>query len=82
MFKEITKEIQWGGATLSMKTGKVARQADGAVMVSMGNTVVLCTVVSAKTVKEGISFFPLTVHYREMAFAAGKIPGGYMKSDG
>lgn len=82
MFKEITKEIQWGGATLSMKTGKVARQADGAVMVSMGNTVVLCTVVSAKTVKEGISFFPLTVHYREMAFAAGKIPGGYMKSEG
>lgn len=82
MFNECIKEIQWGGATLSIKTGKVARQADGAVMVSMGNTVVLCTVVSAKAVKEGMTFFPLTVHYREMAFAAGKIPGGYMKSEG
>ncbi len=82
MFNEIVKEIKWGNDTLTIKTGKVARQADGAVVVSMGNTMVLCTAVSAKTVKEGISFFPLTVHYREMAFSAGKIPGGYMKSEG
>lgn len=82
MFKETTKEIEWGNGTLKISTGKVARQSDGAVMVSMGDTVVLCTVVSAKEVKEGIGFFPLTVHYREMAFSAGKIPGGYFKSEG
>jgi polyribonucleotide nucleotidyltransferase len=82
MFNEIVKEINWGGAPLTIKTGKIARQADGAVMVSMGDTVVMCTVVSARQVKEGIGFFPLTVHYREMYSAAGKIPGGYMKSEG
>lgn len=82
MFNEIEKEIKWGDGTLKIQTGKVARQADGAVMVSMGNTMVLCTSVTAKTVKEGISFFPLTIHYREMAFSAGKIPGGYLKSEG
>ncbi|MES2214988.1 MAG: polyribonucleotide nucleotidyltransferase, partial [Pseudomonadota bacterium] len=82
MFKEVIKEINWGGKTLTMKTGKVARQSDGAVMISMGETVVLCTAVSARQVKEGIGFFPLTVHYREMAFAAGKIPGGFFKREG
>ncbi len=82
MFNEIVKEINWGGTNLTIKTGKVARQADGAVMVSMGDTVVMCTVVAAKKVKEGMTFFPLTVHYREMYSAAGKIPGGYMKSEG
>jgi polyribonucleotide nucleotidyltransferase len=82
MFNEVIEEINWGGKTLTMKTGKVARQADGAVMISMGETVVLCTTVSAKQAKEGIGFFPLTVHYREMAFAAGKIPGGFFKREG
>ncbi len=82
MFNEITKTIEWGGKTLELKTGKIARQADGAVMVRMGDSVVLCTAVSAKEPKEDIGFFPLTVHYREMAYAAGKIPGGFFKREG
>jgi polyribonucleotide nucleotidyltransferase len=82
MFKETIKEIKWGAGTLTLKTGKIARQSDGAVIASMGDTVVLCTTVSAKKVKEDATFFPLTVHYREMAFAAGKIPGGFMKREG
>ena len=82
MFNEITKTIEWGGRTLELKTGKIARQADGAVMVRMGDSVVLCTAVSAKEKKEDIGFFPLTVHYREMAYAAGKIPGGFFKREG
>lgn len=82
MFEEITKTIEWGGYNLELSTGKVARQADGAVMVKMGGSVLLCTAVSAKDVKEGIGFFPLTVHYKEMAFAAGKIPGGFFKREG
>jgi len=82
MFNEVTKTIEWGGKTLELKTGKIARQSDGAVMVRMGDSVVLCTAVSAKEAKEGIGFFPLTVHYREMAFAAGKIPGGFFKREG
>ena len=61
-----------------MSLGKIARQADGAVMVSLGETTVLCTVVGAKTPKEGVDFFPLTVNYQEKTFAAGKIPGGFL----
>lgn len=82
MFKEYTKEIDWNGHKLTMKTGKVARQADGAVVVSMGDTSLLCTVVCAKEAKENMDFFPLTVNYREMAYAAGKIPGGFLKREG
>lgn len=82
MFEETTKTIEWGGKTLELKTGKIGRQADGAVMARLGDSVVLCTATSAKEVKEGVNFFPLTVHYREMAFAAGKIPGGFFKREG
>lgn len=82
MFNIISKEIEWAGSKLKIETGKVARQADGAVMVTYGETVVLCTVVSEKKKKEGIDFLPLTVHYREMYFAAGKIPGGFFKREG
>ncbi|MFU7502683.1 MAG: polyribonucleotide nucleotidyltransferase [Candidatus Tisiphia sp.] len=82
MFEEITKTIELGGKLLELTTGKIARQADGAVMVKMGGSVLLCTAVSSKEVKEGIGFFPLTVHYKEMAFAAGKIPGRFFKREG
>ncbi len=82
MFEEITKTIKLGGKTLELTTGKVACQADGAVMIKMGESTLLCTAVSTKEAKEGIGFFPLTVHYREMAFAAGKIPGGFFKREG
>lgn len=82
MFNKVKKEIKWGGSILSIETGKVARQADGAVIATLGDTVVLATAVSQKKPKEGIDFFPLTVHYREMTFAAGKIPGGFFKREG
>ncbi|RYE06576.1 MAG: polyribonucleotide nucleotidyltransferase [Rickettsiaceae bacterium] len=82
MFNEIIKTIEWGGKQLTLTTGKIARQADGAVMVRMGDSIVLCTAVSSKEPKEGVNFFPLTVHYREMASAAGKIPGGFFKREG
>ncbi|WP_341754708.1 polyribonucleotide nucleotidyltransferase [Candidatus Tisiphia endosymbiont of Dioctria rufipes] len=82
MFEEITKTIELGGKLLELTTGKIARQADGTVMVKMGGSVLLCTAVSSKEAKEGIGFFPLTVHYKEMAFAAGKIPGGFFKREG
>ncbi len=82
MFKIISKEIEWAGSKLKLETGKVARQADGAVMVSYGETVILCTVVSEKKTKEGIDFLPLTVHYKEMYAAAGRIPGGFFKREG
>jgi polyribonucleotide nucleotidyltransferase len=75
-------ELDWGGQPLTLETGKVARQADGAVLATLGETVVLATVVSAKTPKTGIDFFPLTVNYQEKYFAAGKIPGGYFKREG
>tara|TARA_B110000503_G_scaffold143153_1_gene242871 strand:- start:626 stop:2896 length:2271 start_codon:yes stop_codon:yes gene_type:complete len=81
MFNEIIKKTEWNGETLELSTGKIARQADGAVMVKMGDSVVLCTAVSAKKAKEGINFFPLTVHYQEKAYAAGKIPGGFFKRE-
>jgi polyribonucleotide nucleotidyltransferase len=82
MFKIVQKSIQWGGRTLTLETGKMARQADGAVLAKYGNSTVLCTIVSDKKSKEGINFLPLTVHYREMAYSAGKIPGGFFKREG
>jgi len=75
-------ELNWGGQPLTLETGKMARQADGAVLASLGETVVLATVVSAKSPKPGQDFFPLTVNYQEKYFAAGKIPGGYFKREG
>ncbi len=82
MFSVHRKEIEWGGCTLTMETGKIARQADGAVMVSYGGTTVLCTAVAQKSPRSGIDFFPLTVNYQEKAFAAGRIPGGFFKREG
>ena len=82
MFDIIRKEIQWGGRKLVLETGRIARQADGAVLVSYGDTVVLCTVVANKEPKPGVDFFPLTVNYQEKTFAAGKIPGGFFKREG
>src|SRR5690606_27188510 len=72
----------WGGRKLVLETGKIARQADGAVMATYGETTVLCTVVGAKSARPGIDFFPLTVNYQEKTFAAGKIPGGFFKREG
>ena len=82
MFKIFRKEMEWGGVKLVLETGKIARQADGAVMVSHGDTIVLCTAVAARSAKPGQDFFPLTVNYQEKAFAAGKIPGGFFKREG
>ncbi len=76
------KEIEWGGRTLTLETGKIARQADGAVLVRYGDSIVLCTAVGVRTPKPGQDFFPLTVNYQEKAFAAGKIPGGFFKREG
>lgn len=82
MFKVFRKELMWGGRKLVLETGKLARQADGAVLASYGDSVVLATAVGQKTAKPGIDFFPLTVNYQEKSFAAGKIPGGYFKREG
>jgi polyribonucleotide nucleotidyltransferase len=82
MFNYFRKELEWGGRKLVLETGKIARQADGAVLVSYGDSIVLCTVVGVKTAKPGQDFFPLTVNYQEKAFAAGKIPGGFFKREG
>jgi polyribonucleotide nucleotidyltransferase len=82
MFEVYRKEITWGGRLLTLETGKIARQADGAVMVTYGGTTVLCTAVGAATAKPGIDFFPLTVNYQEKTFAAGRIPGGFFKREG
>src|SRR6202012_3290014 len=82
MFNYFRKELDWGGRKLVLETGKIARQADGAVMVSYGETIVLCTAVGVKTAKPGQDFFPLTVNYQEKAYAAGKIPGGFFKREG
>ncbi|HXP32084.1 MAG TPA: polyribonucleotide nucleotidyltransferase [Stellaceae bacterium] len=75
------KEIQWGGRRLVLETGKIARQADGAVLATYGDTTVLCTAVAMKQAKAGQDFFPLTVNYQEKTFAAGKIPGGFFKRE-
>src|SRR5580698_123731 len=82
MFNYFRKELDWGGRKLVLETGKIARQADGAVLVSYGDTIVLCTAVGARSIKPGQDFFPLTVNYQEKAFAAGKIPGGFFKREG
>jgi len=82
MFEVYRKELDWGGRKLVLETGKIARQADGAVMASLGETTVLCTAVGAKSPKPGLDFFPLTVNYQEKTFAAGKIPGGFFKREG
>ena len=82
MFNEIIKKTNWNGSDLELSTGKIARQADGAVMLKIGDAAILSTVVSAKQVKEGADFFPLTVNYQERAYAAGKIPGGFFKREG
>ncbi len=81
MFNSKTVEIEWGGKTLKLETGRVARQADGAVLATLGETVVLCAVTAAKSVKPGQDFFPLTVHYQEKFSAAGRIPGGFFKRE-
>ena len=81
MFDTKKVSIEWGGKTLTLETGRVARQADGAVLATLGETVVLCAVTAAKTVKEGQDFFPLTVHYQEKYSAAGRIPGGFFKRE-
>jgi len=82
MFKEFRKELQWGGRTLVLETGKIARQASGAVMATYGETKVLCTVVAMDSERPGIDFFPLSVHYQEKTYAAGRIPGGFFKREG
>ncbi len=82
MFKHHRVEIEWAGRPLVLETGKIARQADGAVLATYGETVVLATVVSMKEPKPGLDFFPLTVNYQEKTYAAGKIPGGYFKREG
>ena len=82
MFNYFRKELQWGGRTLVLETGKIARQADGAVLARYGDTIVLCTAVGVRSAKPGQDFFPLTVNYQEKAFAAGKIPGGFFKREG
>jgi polyribonucleotide nucleotidyltransferase len=82
MFNHHKVEIEWAGRPLILETGKIARQADGAVLATYGETVVLATVVSAKEPKPGLDFFPLTVNYQEKTFAAGKIPGGFFKREG
>jgi len=82
MFQVHRKELMWGGRKLVLETGKIARQAHGAVMCTYGETTVLCTVVAEKQPKPGLDFFPLTVHYQEKTFAAGKIPGGFFKREG
>ncbi len=82
MFEHHKQEIEWGGRTLVLETGKVARQADGAVVATYGETTVLATVVSAKEPKPGLDFFPLTVNYQEKYYASGRIPGGFFKREG
>ena len=81
MFDIIKKEIQWAGKKLILESGRIARQADGAVLATYGETTVLCTVVASKEPKEGVDFLPLTVSYQEKTFAAGKIPGGFFKRE-
>ncbi|KPL69773.1 polynucleotide phosphorylase/polyadenylase [Erythrobacter sp. SG61-1L] len=81
MFDVKTVSLEWGGKTLTLETGRIARQANGAVLATYGETVVLCAVTAAKSVKEGQDFFPLTVHYQEKFSSAGRIPGGFFKRE-
>ena len=78
----VRKEIEIGGKTLSIETGRLAKQADGAVIMRYGDTMVLVTAVTAKSPREGVDFLPLTVDYREKTDAAGKIPGGFFRREG
>jgi polyribonucleotide nucleotidyltransferase len=82
MFQITKKTIQWAGRELTLESGRIARQADGAVLATYGETAVLCTVVGQRSPKPGQSFFPLTVNYQEKTFAAGRIPGGFFKREG
>ncbi|MCB2010517.1 MAG: polyribonucleotide nucleotidyltransferase, partial [Geminicoccaceae bacterium] len=82
MFQVTVKETEWGGKPLRLESGRIARQADGAVLATLGETVVLATATAARSVKPGQDFFPLTVNYQEKTFAAGKIPGGFFKREG
>ncbi len=82
MFNVYRKEIEFAGKTLQLETGKIARQADGAVLATLGETSVLCAVTGSKTMRPGQDFFPLSVHYTEKTYAAGKIPGGFFKREG
>ena len=81
MFDEVKKSIEWGGDTLTLETGKIARQADGCVLATLGETSVLAAVVFAKKEKPGMDFFPMTINYQEKYYAAGKIPGGFFKRE-
>ncbi|WP_026352501.1 polyribonucleotide nucleotidyltransferase [Yoonia vestfoldensis] len=81
MFNEVKKSMQWGEETLTLETGKVARQADGSVIATLGETSVMANVTFAKAQKPGQDFFPLTVHYQEKYYAAGKVPGGFFKRE-
>ena len=81
MFKEVKKSIQWGEETLTLETGKIARQADGSVVATYGETSVMANVTFARAQKPGQDFFPLTVHYNEKYYAAGKVPGGFFKRE-
>ena len=81
MFDDVKKSIQWGQDTLTLETGKVARQADGSVIATLGETSVMANVTFAKEPKPGQDFFPLTVHYQEKYYAAGKVPGGFFKRE-
>src|SRR5260370_37496740 len=82
MFSIHSVEIDWGGRPLRLETGKIARQADGAVVATYGETGVLATVVAAKAPREGVDFLPLTVDYQEKTYAAGRIPAGYFNGEG
>jgi len=82
MFKKVVKTFQWGQQQVTMETGEIARQSGGAVIVDVGDTVVLATVVASKSAKPGQDFFPLTVDYLEKTYAAGKIPGGFFRREG
>ena len=82
MFDIARKTFKWGQNTVTLETGEISRQASGAVLVTMDDTVLLCTVVAAKSAKPGQDFFPLTVDYVEKFYAAGRIPGGFFKREG
>ena len=81
MFNVTKKSMQWGEETLTLETGKVARQADGSVIATLGETSVMANVTFARQQKPGQDFFPLTVEYRERSYSAGKIPGGFFKRE-
>ena len=81
MFNPVMKTMEWGEETLTLETGKIARQADGCVIATYGETSVMAAVTYARAQKPGQDFFPLTVHYNEKYYAAGKIPGGFFKRE-